>query len=83
MVPFELCFEVDGLSITIASIGFLLWLAVSIYSISYIKTDLGRYYFLLLIFTGSRSRNGISKRSYKFLRVPRNNDGDYIFSHNT
>ncbi|MCJ7688989.1 MAG: hypothetical protein MUO60_06695 [Clostridiaceae bacterium] len=53
MGPFELCFQVDGLSIIIALVGFLLWLAVSIYSISYIKTDLVRYYSLLLILLGA------------------------------
>lgn len=44
---------VDGLSIIIAIVSFLLWLAVSIYSISCIKTDLIRYYSLLLIILGS------------------------------
>ena len=72
MVPFELCFEVDGLSITIASIGFLLWLAVSIYSISYIKTDLGRYYFLLLILLGAVQGTVLAKdliNFYVFLEI--------------
>jgi len=53
MVPFGLRLQVDGLSISIAIVSFLLWLAVSIYSISYIKTDLVRYYFLLLIVLGA------------------------------
>ena len=72
MVPFELCFEVDGLSIIIASIGFLLWLAVSIYSISYIKTDLGRYYFLLLILLGAVQGTVLAKdliNFYVFLEI--------------
>ena len=53
VAPFGLRLQVDGLSIIIAIVSFLLWLAVSIYSISYIKTDLVRYYSLLLIILGS------------------------------
>jgi multicomponent Na+:H+ antiporter subunit D len=66
MVPFKLCFQVDGLSIIIASIGFLLWLAVSIYSISYIKTDLVRYYFLLLILLGAVQGTVLAKDLINF-----------------
>jgi len=53
MTTFGLRLQVDGLSIVMALVGFLLWLAVSIYSISYIKTDLVRYYSLLLIVLGT------------------------------
>jgi len=53
IASFGLRFQVNGLSIIIAIVSLLLWLAVSIYSISYIKTDLVRYYSLLLIVLGS------------------------------
>jgi len=53
MASFGLRLQVSGLSIIIAIVSLLLWLAVSIYSISYIKTDLVRYYSLLLIVLGS------------------------------
>jgi multicomponent Na+:H+ antiporter subunit D len=53
MAPFGLRFQVDGLSIVIALVSFLLWLAVSIYSISYIKINLVSYYSLLLIVLGA------------------------------
>jgi len=53
MASFGLRLQVDGLSISIAIVSFLLWLAVSIYSISYIKNDLVSYYFLLLIVLGA------------------------------
>jgi len=51
--PFGLRLQVDGLSIVMALVGFLLWLAVSIYSISYIKINLVSYYSLLLIVLGA------------------------------
>ena len=72
MIPFELCFQVDGLSIIIALVGFLLWLAVSIYSISYIKTDLVRYYSLLLILLGAVQGTVLAKdliNFYVFLEI--------------
>jgi len=72
MVSFELCFQVDGLSIIIALVGFLLWLAVSIYSIGYIKTDLVRYYSLLLILLGAVQGTVLAKdliNFYVFLEI--------------
>jgi multicomponent Na+:H+ antiporter subunit D len=66
MIPFELCFQVDGLSIIIAIVSFLLWLAVSIYSISYIKTDLVRYYSLLLILLGAVQGTVLAKDLINF-----------------
>jgi len=72
MIFFELCFQVDGLSIIIALVGFLLWLAVSIYSISYIKTDLVRYYSLLLILLGAVQGTVLAKdliNFYVFLEI--------------
>ena len=66
MIPFELCFQVDGLSIIIALVGFLLWLAVSIYSISYIKTDLVRYFSLLLILLGAVQGTVLAKDLINF-----------------
>ncbi len=53
MDPFGLCLQVDGLGVIMTLVGFLLWLAVSIYSLTYIKTDLVRYYSLLLIVLGA------------------------------
>jgi len=72
MSPFGLCLQVDGLSIIIALVGFLLWLAVSIYSISYIKTDLVRYYSLLLILLGAVQGTVLAKdliNFYVFLEI--------------
>ena len=66
MSPFGLCLQVDGLSIIIALVGFLLWLAVSIYSISYIKTDLVRYYSLLLILLGAVQGTVLAKDLINF-----------------
>lgn len=72
MVTFGLRLQVDGLSIVIALVGFLLWLAVSIYSITYIKTDLVRYYSLLLIVLGAVQGTVLAKdliSFYVFLEV--------------
>ncbi len=72
MAPFELRFQVDGLSIIIALVGFLLWLTVSIYSITYIKTDLVRYYSLLLIVLGAIQGTVLAKdliSFYVFLEI--------------
>ena len=72
MVTFGLRLQVDGLSIVIALVGFLLWLAVSIYSITYIKTDLVRYYFLLLIVLGAVQGTVLAKdliSFYVFLEI--------------
>jgi multicomponent Na+:H+ antiporter subunit D len=66
MAPFGLRLQVDGLSIIIALVGFLLWLAVSIYSISYIKTDLVRYYSLLLILLGAVQGTVLAKDLINF-----------------
>ncbi|MCK5767442.1 MAG: hypothetical protein KAH35_03600 [Candidatus Atribacteria bacterium] len=66
MSPFGLCLQVDGLSTIISLAGFLLWLAVSIYSISYIKTDLVRYYFLLLILLGAVQGTVLAKDLINF-----------------
>ena len=66
MSPFGLCLQVDGLSIIISLVGFLLWLAVSIYSISYIKTDLVRYYSLLLILLGAVQGTVLAKDLISF-----------------
>ena len=66
MIPFELCFQVDGLSIIIALVGFLLWLAVSIYSMSYIKIDLVRYFSLLLILLGAVQGTVLAKDLINF-----------------
>ena len=66
MAPFGLCLQVDGLSIVMALVGFLLWLAVSIYSISYIKTDLVRYYSLLLILLGAVQGTVLAKDLISF-----------------
>jgi len=66
MVPFGLRLQVDGLSISIAIVSFLLWLAISIYSISYIKTDLIRYYFLLLIILGAIQGTVLAKDLISF-----------------
>ena len=72
MATFGLRLQVDGLSIVIALIGFLLWLAVSIYSITYIKTDLVRYYSLLLIVLGAVQGTVLAKdliSFYVFLEI--------------
>lgn len=72
MAPFGLRLQVDGLSIVMALVGFLLWLAVSIYSISYIKTDLVRYYSLLLIVLGAVQGTVLAKdliSFYVFLEI--------------
>jgi len=53
MNPFDLSFRVDGLSITMAILIFVLWSAVFIYSIKYIKNNVIRYYALLLLVLGS------------------------------
>ncbi|HKK82823.1 MAG TPA: proton-conducting transporter membrane subunit [Atribacterota bacterium] len=53
MTPFDLSFRVDGLSIIMAILIFLLWSAVFIYSIKYIKNNVIRYYSLLLLVLGS------------------------------
>jgi len=66
MAPFGLCLQVDGLSIVMALVGFLLWLAVSIYSITYIKTDLVRYYSLLLILLGAVQGTVLAKDLISF-----------------
>jgi len=66
MVTFGLRLQVDGLSIVIALVGFLLWLAVSIYSITYIKTDLVRYYSLLLIVLGAVQGTVLAKDLVSF-----------------
>ncbi len=66
MAPFGLRLQVDGLSIVMALVGFLLWLAVSIYSISYIKTDLVRYYSLLLIVLGAVQGTVLAKDLISF-----------------
>ncbi len=52
MIPFELSFRVDGFSISMAILSLVLWSAVFIYSISYIKKDIIRYYSLLLLALG-------------------------------
>lgn len=72
MATFGLRLQVDGLSIVMALVGFLLWLAVSIYSITYIKTDLVRYYFLLLIVLGAVQGTVLAKdliSFYVFLEI--------------
>jgi len=72
MAPFELRLQVDGLSIIIALVGFLLWLTVSIYSITYIKNDLVRYYSLLLIVLGAIQGTVLAKdliSFYVFLEI--------------
>ena len=72
IASFGLRFQVNGLSIIIAIVSLLLWLAVSIYSISYIKTDLVRYYFLLLIVLGAIQGAVLAKdliSFYVFLEV--------------
>ena len=66
VAPFGLRLQVDGLSIVIALVGFLLWLAVSIYSITYIKTDLVRYYSLLLILLGAVQGTVLAKDLISF-----------------
>ena len=66
MAPFGLYLQVDGLSIVMALVGFLLWLAVSIYSISYIKTDLVKYYSLLLIVLGAVQGTVLAKDLISF-----------------
>ncbi len=53
MIPFQLSFRVDGLSITIALLSLIIWVAIFIYSLNYIKRDLTRYYILLLLLLGS------------------------------
>ena len=72
MAPFGLRFQVDGLSIVIALVSFLLWLAVSIYSISYIKINLVSYYSLLLIVLGAVQATVFAKdliSFYVFLEI--------------
>lgn len=66
MATFGLRLQVDGLSILMALVGFLLWLAVSIFSISYIKTDLVRYYSLLLIVLGAIQGTVLAKDLISF-----------------
>jgi len=53
MTPFDLSFRVDGLSIIMAVLIFVLWSAVFIYSIAYVKNSVIRYYSLLLLLLGS------------------------------
>lgn len=72
MAPFRLRLQVDGLSIVMALIGFLLWLAVSIYSINYIKINLVSYYSLLLIVLGAVQGSVFAKdliSFYVFLEI--------------
>jgi len=72
MAPFGLRLQVDGLSIVMALISFLLWLAVSIYSINYIKINLVSYYSLLLIVLGAVQGSVFAKdliSFYVFLEV--------------
>jgi len=72
IAPFGLRLQVDGLSIVMALVGFLLWLAVSIYSISYIKINLVSYYFLLLIVLGAVQGSVFAKdliNFYVFLEI--------------
>ena len=66
MVSFGLRLQVNGVSIIIAIVSLLLWLAVSIYSISYIKTDLVRYYSLLLIVLGAVQGTVLAKDLISF-----------------
>lgn len=66
MATFGLRLQVDGLSILMALVGFSLWLAVSIFSISYIKTDLVRYYSLLLIVLGAIQGTVLAKDLISF-----------------
>jgi proton-translocating NADH-quinone oxidoreductase chain M len=66
ITSFGLRFQVNGLSIIIAIVSLLLWLAVSIYSISYIKTDLVRYYSLLLIVLGAVQGTVLAKDLLNF-----------------
>ena len=66
MAPFGLRLQVDGLSIVMALVGFLLWLAVSIYSISYIKINLVSYYSLLLIVLGAVQGTVLAKDLISF-----------------
>jgi len=66
MASFGLRLQVNGLSISIAIVSFLLWLSVSIYSISYIKTDLVRYYSLLLIVLGAVQGTVLAKDLISF-----------------
>jgi len=53
MTPFDLSFRVDGLSIIMAILTFVLWSIIFIYSIKYIKNNVIRYYTLLLLILGS------------------------------
>lgn len=53
MTPFDLSFRVDGLSITMTILIFVLWSAVFVYSIKYIKNNVIRYYSLFLLVLGS------------------------------
>jgi len=53
MLPFDLAFQADRLSITMGSVVFLLWSAVYIYSIVDIQKDFFKYYFLLFLLLGS------------------------------
>ena len=72
MAPFGLRLQVDGLSIVMALISFLLWLAVSIYSINYIKINLVSYYSLLLIVLGAVQGSVFAKdliSFYVFLEI--------------
>jgi len=66
VAPFGLRLQVDGLSIVMALVGFLLWLAVSIYSISYIKINLVSYYSLLLIVLGAVQGTVLAKDLINF-----------------
>jgi len=66
VAPFGLRLQVDGLSIVMALVGFLLWLAVSIYSISYIKINLVSYYSLLLIVLGAVQGTVLAKDLISF-----------------
>lgn len=53
MIPFELSFRVDGFSISMAILSFILWSATFVYSISYIKKNVLRYYVVLLLALGA------------------------------
>jgi len=72
MAPLGLRLQADGLSVIMALVGFLLWLTVSIYSITYIRTDLVRYYSLLLIVLGAVQGTVLAKdliSFYVFLEI--------------
>ncbi len=53
MIPFELSFQIDGFSITMAILSFIIWFTVFIYSLGYIKKNIRRYYSLLILALGA------------------------------